>query len=97
MLHTPHRRLIALNLALLAVLLLVSFSPRVVAQPSTRARGTYTMVSGRVQGFTTSGVYMLDSTNQEVLALGWDRTRDRLYVVGYRSLTADAKHQRGTR
>lgn len=100
--HSPpgaRTRLVVLNAVLLVVLGLVTLSGRAVAQGGAqdRARGNYTMVSGRVQGGTTHSVYILDQANQELVALAWDRNRDRLVPIGYRSLTGDSKTQRGSR
>lgn len=90
-------RLIGLNAALLGVLALVTLagaraSAEASAQP-TRARGSYTMVAGAVQGETTHAVYILDSTNQELVALRWNRNNNRFEGIGYRSLQADARTQ----
>lgn len=66
------------------------------AQPpaaSARPRGEYTMISGRIQGATTNAVYILDANNQELVALSWDRGRNRFVGIGYRSLLADGRTQ----
>jgi hypothetical protein len=93
------RRLIGLNLALLGalgVVTLVGVSSHAGAQPATtppaRSRGEYTMVSGRIQGSTTAGVYIIDAANQEIVALGWDRATNRFEPIGHRSLTDDSKY-----
>jgi len=87
-------RLIALNACLLialGALTLASFAG--ASQPPDRPRGDYTFVSGRVQGATTHGVFILDATNQELVALAWDRGANRFTGVGYRSLAADGRAQ----
>lgn len=97
---SPNNRLIGLNAALLAVLTVVTIAGTraggtAVAgthQP-TRARGSYTMVSGAVQGETTHAVYILDSVNQELLALRWNRNSNRFEGIGYRNLATDAQTQ----
>jgi hypothetical protein len=95
------RRLVGLNLALLGTLgaatLMSAGSPRADAQPGlagqpARGRGEYTMVSGKIQGSTTAGVYIVDAANQEVVALGWDRANNRFEPIGHRSLADDAKY-----
>ncbi len=96
------RGLIGLNVVLLAVLAMVTFAPTAPGQPGApaiagRARGDYTMVSGRMQGSTTNAVWVLDATNQELIVLGWDRGRKQLYGIGYRSLVNDGKLQQGIR
>lgn len=95
---TP-RRLAALNAALLCGLVLLCLAPNpgnAAPQPE-RARGSYTMVSGRIQGSNTHGLYLLDGANQELVALRWDIGRNGLVPIGYRSLTADTKASKGAR
>lgn len=109
-------RLLAANIALLAVLAGVTFigARDSLAQftngrsaaggadggstaPGARPRGEYTMIPGRYQGSTTSAVYILDVANQELVALSWDRNKNRLEPIGYRHLPSDAKLFRGSR
>ncbi len=102
-------RLLVLNGLLLAALAGVTLAVHVgsgpaVAQPidpnlgtPIRNRGDYTIVSGRYQGGTTSAVYVLDASNQQLLALTWDRTNSRFNLVGLRSLIDDARFQRAPR
>ena len=52
-----------------------------------RARGDYTVVVGRAAG--TSALYILDGSNQEMIALRWDNTKQSLMGIGYRSLATD--------
>lgn len=100
--QAPSRRLIGLNLALLAVLGVVTIvtSLDAGAQPGAagpgaaapaRTRGDYTVVSGRYQGGTSNAVYILDAANQELMALSWDRSRNELEVIGHRRLADDAQ------
>lgn len=88
------RRLIALNVCLLIALgALTLASVAGAGQPLERPRGDYAFVSGRVQGATTHDVFVLDATNQELVALAWDRGNNRFTGVGYRSLAADGRAQ----
>ena len=90
------RRLIVLNGALLAVLAVVTLSSARSATGQTgeanRARGEYTMVSGVMQGSTASVLYLLDATNQEIVAASWDRNNNRLVPIGHRSLSDDSRY-----
>ena len=100
----PHlsRRLIGLNIALLAVLAVVTIagvvSSRADAQPPTgsnpasRIRGEYTMVSGKIQGATADALYIIDAANQELVALSWDRAASRFEPIGHRSIADDARY-----
>ncbi len=88
--HTARRGLgglIALNAALLAVLAAVTFAPDAIAQH--RSRGKYAMVTGGVTGSLSSAVYIVDTTNQELIALNYDPSSKRLKGIGYRNLESD--------
>lgn len=88
--------LLALNAALVAALAFVSFSPQADAQSaSRRPRGEYTMVAGQVQGISESAIYVVDSTNQEILAMRWDRSRKALGGIGYRNMAVDSGRPEG--
>jgi hypothetical protein len=93
-------RLIGLNIALLAVLAVVTLlsvvSARAGAQPGivntpVRGRGEYTMVAGKIQGSTTAAIYIVDAANQEIIALSWDRANSRVEPIGHRALSDDAR------
>ena len=94
-------RLVAINACLLALLIALTLIPlggagERNAQPD-RARGDYTMVSGRIQGSNTHALYLIDASNQELVALRWDIGRNGLLPIGFRSLAADSKAGRGPR
>lgn len=94
LLGSPLRRAVAVNVVLLAVLVSMSIGPGAGAQPTggpARARGEYTMISGKTNTGNTNAVYVLDAANQELLAVRWDASRQKLVTVGYRNLDADAK------
>lgn len=60
-------------------------------QPTNRARGQYTMVAGTLRsGGESSAIYVIDSINEEMVALRWDNSRDQLDGLDYRSLEMDA-------
>ena len=81
--------LLALNGALLALLAAVTFGPSVDAQQG-RRRGDYTMVAGGVKGANSSAVYIVDTVNQEMMAVTYNQQSKTLDGVGYRNLAADA-------
>lgn len=92
------RGLIALNAALIGVLALVSFQPGATAQPAqTRAPGEYVLIGGEMRGGNASAVWVLDSINQELVAVRWDESRDNLNGIGFRDLDADAHAKGGQR
>ena len=93
------RGLIALNAALLLALGVVTFAPASLAQKGgqpangARARGEYTMVSGRIVGGSNHAIYIVDANNQEMLSMIWNQSNHGLDVIGYRDLRADAGAQ----
>lgn len=80
--------LLALNGALLLGLGAVTLGPTADAQ--SRARGDYTMVGGGVKGSNADVVYVVDTVNQELIALTYDTSTKRLKGIGFRNLAADA-------
>lgn len=105
--RSPNTRagLIALNAVALAALAWVALAPAASAQNqrggggaaggTPRARGEYTMVSGRVLSLTEEVMYVIDSSNAELLALRWDNSRKTLSGLGYRDISADSKRGSG--
>ncbi len=86
--------LVVLNAVLVAGVLLQRAVPRAYAQGG-RARGEYTMVSGKTNAGGPHAIYVLDSANQEMVALRWDPARRVLGVIGYRNLSGDANAKPG--
>lgn len=94
-----HRRraLIGVNLALLAALLAVHLaSSQGQAQDAAhRARGSYLMIGGEIQGGNANAIYVLDTMNDEMIALRWDASRSRLDGLGYRDIRRDSEQEGG--
>lgn len=62
--------------------------------PSTgvnRSRGQYLLVSGRLNGLSMHGIYILDMANQEMVALRWEKSQNNLITIGYRSMGEDIR------
>lgn len=81
-----------------ALLLLQRATPAAHAQNQgqpPRARGEYTLLSGRLTIDGPHAVYVLDSSNQELVALRWDQSRQMLMGIGYRNLSTDTSAQIG--
>ena len=85
--------LLALNVALLGVLAALTWVPWAQGQPQNgpRARGEYTMVSGKTTAGGPSAVYIIDSSNQEMVALRWDQGKQSLMGLGYRNISGDGR------
>jgi hypothetical protein len=83
--------LIAVNAALLVILGAVSIA---TAQPGNRARGDYAMVGGEIMGGGGgNAVYILDASNQELIAVKWDTSRKVLDGIGFRDLNKDSQER----
>lgn len=85
------RALVTLNGVLLVVLAVLTLAPgSATAQSRTpRAHGQYAIVGGTIQGRTSAAVFVVDASNEEMVALLWDSSRRRYQAVGYRDLRAD--------
>lgn len=86
---------VGVNMALLGVLaLLVGAGSPANAKShehaAPRARGDYTMLTGRAGSGSTGTVYIVDGANAELISLRYD-PRTHFSLSGYRSLDADAK------
>ena len=99
--HSKTQSLVVLNLVLVVLVAAFGLVRRAGAadpsQPTARARGVYTMVSGTIQGGSNDVVYIIDTANQELLSLAWNVSQNKLSVIGYRSLVTDAQNSRGNR
>jgi hypothetical protein len=81
------RGLVVLNLVLLAALAAVTFMPDAHAQA--RSRANYTMVAGGVPGAAADVVWIVDSVNQQVIAISWEPNKREMIGIGGRSLARD--------
>jgi hypothetical protein len=81
------RALLAVNAALLVLLAVVTFAPSADAQ--IRPPAKYAMVVGGVSGSTSSAVYIVDTVNQELMAVNYEHSTKRLKGIGYRNIAAD--------
>lgn len=86
--------LIVTNALLLGALAVVTLQPAAEAQRqgggATRPRGTYLLVAGKMIGGTSHAVYVLDTSNQELIGLRWDGAGQRLEPFGYRNIAGDS-------
>jgi hypothetical protein len=94
------RGLLAANFVLLAALAVLSWSPWAGAQnaierPAGRARGDYTMIAGHTAAGGSNVVYILDSNNEELVALKWDPSTSAMAGIGYRNLSTDGVSKPG--
>jgi hypothetical protein len=88
--------LIGVNAALLGLLALVGLSPRAGAQAAAeRSRGMYSLLGGELPFGNANAIYVLDASNEEMLALRWNPSRGtgELEVLGYRNIRLDMSAQ----
>ncbi len=89
---SSHRGLLCLNAGLIVVLALLTLAPGAQArQGASRPHGQYAMVSAQVQGLAEHAVVIVDSANQQMVALRWDRSRKTLVPLGFRDMEADIR------
>ncbi|MHC4995809.1 MAG: hypothetical protein ACYTGQ_12225 [Planctomycetota bacterium] len=83
--------LVVLNIALLAVLALVSFdTPQAEAQlGGMRGGNNYVMVSGRVRGSTQDSLYITDVSRGAMLAITYDQNQKNLKALAWRDIGSD--------
>ncbi|MEM7622721.1 MAG: hypothetical protein AAF235_05910 [Planctomycetota bacterium] len=86
------RVLAAVNVCLMGLALVVAFGPAATAQSGgqSRPRGSYLLVGGQVISGDSNAVYLVDTSNQEMVALRWDEGARRVEGLGYRDLRSDA-------
>ena len=95
----PIACLILLNLALIAILAVVTFLPgsEANASSSTDGRGKYIAVSGHIQGAKTPVIWIIDQSTQELVAVQFESQANQFKSLGYRNLMQDASTIRRTR
>jgi hypothetical protein len=86
--RNPLAAVVALNAVLLGGIALTTLAPRSDAQAA--RRGTYTMVSGTVNGQVNPVLYVVDESSLELVAISWDDQTKTFTGMGYRNLAADA-------
>lgn len=91
----PRVALVALNAALLLALGVVTLAPAATAQQAQRPRGEYMVLGGQITGSPSSAVHVIDTSNQELVTLKWDQSRQSFEGIGYRNLRLDAQGQAG--
>lgn len=88
------RWLIGVNIALLLLLALLVAAPATAQGTSpaaqARARGQYVVVPGKSQGSPVGTFWIMDTVNEELVALRWDRSGQKLETMGFRDLVNDA-------
>ncbi len=94
--HTKHLGgLIAINIALLVILTIVTIGPRVSAGNAefnaNRATGDFIMVGGMLSGKNIDAVYVLDQRSGLLIGLQYDLSSRRMKDIDVLNLTKDAE------
>jgi hypothetical protein len=53
------------------------------------------VLGGQMTGSPSSAVHVIDTSNQELVTLKWDQSRQAFEGIGYRNLRLDAQAQVG--
>jgi hypothetical protein len=89
--HAALASAIVLNVVLGSIVTAKYWPTRAEAQAGkARARGDYTMTTGKSNVGGPDVICVLDAANQEMLFLRWDQSKQQLMAQGYRSLSQDA-------
>lgn len=91
----PRVALVALNAALLLAVGTITLAPSATAQQAQRPRGEYMVLGAQMTGSPSSAVHVIDTSNQEMVTLKWDQSRQAFEGIGYRNLRLDAQGQAG--
>jgi len=86
--------LIAVNIALLAILGLITWAPATQAESGSGAgsqAGDYIMLGGDVTGMTSNGIYVLDQRSGILIALQYELGRRKLKALNARNIIQDAR------
>lgn len=83
-----HGGLLLLNGMLLLILGAMCLGPRADAQ--NRGRSEYLAITGGANGASGGIVYIVDTVNQEMIAVTYNTNFKRLDGIGYRNLAMDA-------
>ncbi len=83
--------LVVLNAVLVVVLATITLVPMATAQaPATaRSTGRYVLLSGTVQNVYPGVVYIVDDTNQEIVAVQYNETTKSFLGMGFRDIKSD--------
>ena len=81
--------LLALNACLLLVLAFVTFENATTAQTARTHR--YIALPSTINELSTGVVYIMDTSQQELVAITWDHNSKSLIPLGYRPIAADSQ------
>lgn len=95
----PLGGLVVLNAGLAAAAAWAWAGPTAAGQAGlpARPRGQYALVGGQTRTGDSNAVYVLDSTNHEMIVLRWNDSQRKMDGLGYRDLNSDARSDGGRR
>lgn len=87
--NTSRNGVIALNIVLVAILSAVALVPTTEATITAQQR--YIALPSTAGGVTTGIVYIMNTSERELVAVSWDHNKNRVVTLGYRNLSTDAQ------
>ena len=87
--NTSRNGVIALNIVLVAILSAVALVPTTEATFTAQQR--YIALPSTASGVTTGIVYIMNTSERELVAISWDHNKNRVVTLGYRNLLTDAQ------
>ena len=87
--NTSRNGVIALNIALVAILSAVALVP--TTEATFTAEQQYIALPSTASGVTTGIVFLMNTTQRELVAISWDHNKNSIVTLGYRNLSADAQ------
>jgi len=88
---TSRNGVIALNVLLVTVLTVIVFVPTSDAQNTLREGTSYVAISAVASGINTGVVYIMNTSQQELVAVAWNQNRNKIMTLGYRNIAVDAQ------
>jgi hypothetical protein len=86
---TSRTGIITLNIVLLAVLVAAVLVPISDARQTSDSR--YLALPSTASGIQTGVVYIMDTVQQEMVAVAWNHNKNRIMTLGYRNIASDAQ------
>jgi len=93
-----HKALITANVLLLAALAAVTLTPGAGAQSAQdRTRGSYTITTGDLRGSSADSIFIVDSSNQQIVALRYNDSNKELVGIDFADFRQSAGRPGGAR
>ena len=88
---TSRNGVLALNVLLVAILTVIVLVPTSEAQNTSIAQNSYLAIPTVASGMSTGAVYIVSTSQQEMVAVAWNQNRNKIVTLGYRNIAVDAQ------